>query len=253
MDASTNSKSKLPGRSTADASTRDGRRPVRGAGATTTDVAPQHPAEIGRAVSSLPNAALVFKKTPCIAGLQPAGRDVAKDIEDVGSIPLLMTTRRDHGFLHGDPLTLFGRTIPQQPKSVTWTPHQGVVRRMRPVTKAGRVGPDIYHAPEGVLGKVAGMSNLQVSGSAGRFNRESAVETRTGEGTPLPLADDVSAAAHDVNLTDDDRAAGKSKRTPGATDHMSGALWKYAQQVRSAIRGAANRRGGAAENCYANV
>ncbi len=47
-------------------------------------------------------AADVFKRSPCIADLKPAGRYVAKDLFEAGGVPLLMKTLLHDGFLHGD-------------------------------------------------------------------------------------------------------------------------------------------------------
>ena len=52
------------------------------------------------------DAAVVFKKTPYIADLRPGGRYVAKDIFEVGGIPLLSKTLRGHGFLQDDCMTV---------------------------------------------------------------------------------------------------------------------------------------------------
>ena len=57
------------------------------------------------------DVAEVFKRTPYIADLKPGGRYVAKDMFEVGGIPLLMKTLLDHGYLHGDCMTVTGRTI----------------------------------------------------------------------------------------------------------------------------------------------
>src|SRR5262249_27192974 len=57
------------------------------------------------------DVAEVFKRTPYVADLKPAGRYVAKDLFEAGGIPLLMRTLLDHGFLHGDCLTVTRRTI----------------------------------------------------------------------------------------------------------------------------------------------
>src|SRR4029077_8871079 len=57
------------------------------------------------------DVAEVFKTTPYVADLKPGGRYVAKDMFEVGGIPLLMKTLLDHGFLHGDCITVTGRTI----------------------------------------------------------------------------------------------------------------------------------------------
>ena len=62
-----------------------------------------------------------MKKTPYIADLKPGGRYVAKDMFEAGGVPLLMKTLLDHGYLHGDCLTVTGRTIAENSKPVKWT------------------------------------------------------------------------------------------------------------------------------------
>ena len=74
------------------------------------------------------DVAEVFKRTPYIADLKPSGRYVAKDMFEAGGIPLLMRTLLDHGFLHGDCITVTGRTIAENLKSVKWNEDQDVVR-----------------------------------------------------------------------------------------------------------------------------
>uniref|UniRef100_UPI001D0E054A dihydroxy-acid dehydratase domain-containing protein n=1 Tax=Klebsiella pneumoniae TaxID=573 RepID=UPI001D0E054A len=46
------------------------------------------------------DVAEIFRKTPYVADLKPGGRYVAKDMFEVGGIPLLMKTLLDHGYLH---------------------------------------------------------------------------------------------------------------------------------------------------------
>src|ERR1700755_2684603 len=86
------------------------------------------------------DVAEVFKRTPYVADLKPGGRYVAKDMFEAGGIPLLMKTLLEHGFLHGDCMTVTGRTIAQNMKSVKWNPDQDVVRPAnKPITKTGGV------------------------------------------------------------------------------------------------------------------
>src|SRR5947209_10714383 len=120
------------------------------------------------------DVAEVFKKTPYIADLKPGGRYVAKDMFEVGGIPLLMKTLLDHGFLHGDCITVTGRTIAENLKSVKWNPHQDVVRSAdKPITVTGGVvGLKGNLAQEGAIVKVAGMSKLKFTGPARFFDRE---------------------------------------------------------------------------------
>src|SRR4026208_993873 len=87
------------------------------------------------------DVAEVFKRTPYVADLKPGGRYVAKDMFEAGGIPLLMKTLLDHGFLHGDCMTVTGRTIAENLKSVKWNPNQDVIRPAnKPITKTGGGG-----------------------------------------------------------------------------------------------------------------
>jgi dihydroxy-acid dehydratase len=87
------------------------------------------------------DVAEIFRRTPYIADLKPGGRYVAKDMFEVGGIPLLMKTLLDHGFLHGDCLTVTGRTIAENLASVKWNPDQDVVRPANdPITPHRRRG-----------------------------------------------------------------------------------------------------------------
>jgi len=122
------------------------------------------------------DVAEVFKKTPYIADLKPGGRYVAKDMFEVGGIPLLMKTLLDHGFLHGDCMTVTGRTIAENLKSVKWNPNQDVVRPAdNPITVTGGVvGLKGNLAPEGAIVKVAGLKTLKFTGPARCFDGEEA-------------------------------------------------------------------------------
>ena len=122
------------------------------------------------------DVAEIFKKTPYVADLKPGGRYVAKDMFEVGGIPLLMKTLLDHGFLHGDCMTVTGRTIAENLKSVKWNPDQDVVHPAnKPITKTGGVvGLKGNLAPDGAIVKVAGMTELKFSGPARCFDGEEA-------------------------------------------------------------------------------
>src|SRR6516162_9623470 len=74
------------------------------------------------------DVAEVLKRTPYIADLKPSGRYVAKDLFEAGGIPLLMKTLLDHGYLHGNCLTVTGRSIADNLAKVTWNSEQDVVR-----------------------------------------------------------------------------------------------------------------------------
>jgi dihydroxyacid dehydratase/phosphogluconate dehydratase len=57
------------------------------------------------------DGAEVFKRTPCIADLKPAGRFVAKDLFETSGVSLLMNTLLDNGFMHGDCMTVTGYSM----------------------------------------------------------------------------------------------------------------------------------------------
>ncbi|MEP6566558.1 MAG: dihydroxy-acid dehydratase [Mesorhizobium sp.] len=120
------------------------------------------------------DVAAIFEKTPYIADLKPGGKYVAKDMFEAGGIPLLMKTLLDHGYLHGDCLTVTGRTLAENMEHVAWNEHQDVVRPAnRPITQTGGVvGLKGNLAPEGAIVKVAGMSELKFSGPARCFDSE---------------------------------------------------------------------------------
>jgi dihydroxy-acid dehydratase len=122
------------------------------------------------------DVAEVLKRTPYIADLKPSGRYVAKDMFEAGGVPLLMKTLLDHGYLHGDCLTVTGRTIAENLKSVKWNADQDVVRPAdNPILPTGGViGLKGNLAPEGAIVKVAGMERLQFSGPARCFDGEEA-------------------------------------------------------------------------------
>ncbi len=105
------------------------------------------------------DVAEIFRRTPYIADLKPGGRYVAKDLFEVGGIPLLMKTLLDGGYLHGDCITVTGRTMAENLANVRWNDEQDVVRpATSPITPTGGVvGLRGNLAPEGAIVKVAGM------------------------------------------------------------------------------------------------
>jgi dihydroxy-acid dehydratase len=120
------------------------------------------------------DVAEVFRRTPYIADLKPSGRYVAKDMFEAGGVPLLMKTLLDHGHLHGDCLTVTGRTLAENLAGVAWNPDQDVVRPAdAPLSPTGGVvGLKGSLAPEGAIVKVAGMAGLKFRGPARCFDTE---------------------------------------------------------------------------------
>ena len=160
MDAKTRIKSRLPSRHVTEHPERalENESPAVVAAPGSTNVALHLPAIAHQCSTRFDpfDSAEIFKKTPYVADLKPGGRYVAKDMFEVGGIPLLMKTLLDNGYLHGDCLTVTGRTIAENLKSVKCNPHQDVVRAAdEPITVTGGVvGLKGNLAPEGAIAKV---------------------------------------------------------------------------------------------------
>jgi dihydroxy-acid dehydratase len=120
------------------------------------------------------DVAAIFKRTPYIADLKPGGNYVAKDVYDIGGVPQILKALLDGGFLHGDCLTVTGRTMKQNLESVKFNADQKVVRPVsNPLSKTGGVvGLKGSLAPEGAIVKVAGMKKLQFRGPVRVFDCE---------------------------------------------------------------------------------
>ncbi len=118
----------------------------------------------------------IFEKTPYIADLKPGGKYVAKDMFEAGGIPLLMKTLLEEGYLHGDCLTVTGRTMAENLANVKWNDEQDVVRPASdPISPTGGVVVLKGNlAPDGAIVKVAGMSHLKFRGPARVFDNEEA-------------------------------------------------------------------------------
>ncbi|WP_420561771.1 dihydroxy-acid dehydratase [Tepidicaulis sp.] len=272
----------------------------------------------------------IFKKTPYIADLKPGGQYVAKDMYEAGGMPMLLRTLLDGGYLHGDCLTVTGKTLEENLEGVTFNADQKVIY---PVSKplsptGGVVGLQGTLAPDGAIVKVAGMQTLQFRGPARVFDCEEeafeAVENRQYEegevliiryegpkggpgmremlsttaalygqgmgdkvalitdgrfsgatrgfcighvgpeaavGGPIALVEtgdmitiDAEKGRIDLEVNDDVLEARRKNWKPRETDYASGALWKYAQLVGTARKGAVTHPGGAAEkHCYADI
>jgi dihydroxy-acid dehydratase len=120
------------------------------------------------------DVAEIFKRTPYIADLKPGGKYVAKDVFEIGGVPQIMRALLDGGYLHGDCLTVTGKTIAENLKDVTFNTNQKVVYpTSRPLSPTGGVvGLKGSLAPDGAIVKVAGMKKLQFSGPARCFDCE---------------------------------------------------------------------------------
>jgi dihydroxy-acid dehydratase len=265
----------------------------------------------------------IFKKTPYIGDLKPGGRYVAKDLYEIGGVPVLMKALLEGGYLHGDCITATGKTIAENLADVAFPTGQDVIRpTANPISPTGGVvGLRGNVAPQGAIVKIAGMKLLQFTGKARCFDCEedayAAVarrDYRPGEviviryegprggpgmremlattaaiygqgmgdkvalitdgrfsgatrgfcighvgpeaavGGPIGLLRDgdvirIDAAAGtlEVDLGEAELAERRKAWKPRRHDYQSGALWRYAQTVGDAEKGAVCHPGGKAE------
>ena len=272
----------------------------------------------------------IFKKTPYIADLKPGGQFVAKDVYEAGGVPIIIKTLYEGGYIHGDCLTVTGKTIAENLESVKFNPDQKVIRPYNnPLSPTGGVvGLKGNLAPEGAIVKVAGMKNTKFQGIARCFDCEedaykcvlekgynegdviviryagpkggpgmremlSTTAALSGQGMggkvalitdgrfsggtrglcvghvgpeaavggPIALLIDGDKISIDgeegilsVDVSDEEFAKRREKWKPRKTDYNSGTLWKYAQTVGSAQKGALTHPGASEEtHTYADI
>ena len=122
----------------------------------------------------LMDVAKIFKKTPYLADLKPGGKYVAKDMWKAGGVPMLLKTLMDGGYIHGNCMTVSGKTMRENLKNVKFNPKQKVMRKFNnPLSPdGGVVGMKGNLAPEGAIVKIAGLKKLQFTGKARCFDTE---------------------------------------------------------------------------------
>ena len=116
----------------------------------------------------------ISQRTPLLADLKPGGRFVATDLYEAGGIQLVMKRLLEAGVLHGEAMTVSGRTIAEEARLATERPGQEVVRPLdNPLKPTG--GLVILRgnlAPEGCVVKTAGHAQLYRKGPARVFDSE---------------------------------------------------------------------------------
>ncbi len=132
----------------------------------------------------LEEVARIMRDSPHIADLKPGGRYVALDVHRIGGVPVIIKALLDGGKLHGDCLTVTGRTLAENHRDVVFPTGQDVVRPVSdPISPIGGVvGLRGNLAPDGAIVKIAGMGELRFEGTALCFDCEedafAAVEAR---------------------------------------------------------------------------
>jgi dihydroxy-acid dehydratase len=123
---------------------------------------------------TLDDVAAIMRKTPYIADLKPGGKYLAFDVYKVGGIPIIIKSLLDAGLLHGDCMTVTGKTLAENHKDVVFPHDQDVIF---PVSKAitktgGVVGLKGNLAPDSAIVKVAGLKEQRFTGTALCFDCE---------------------------------------------------------------------------------
>jgi dihydroxy-acid dehydratase len=116
----------------------------------------------------------ISEQTPLIGDLRPGGRYVALDLDRAGGVRLVAQRLVAGGKVHGDVMTVTGKTIAEEAAEAEETPEQDVVRRLdNPLKETG--GLVILHgslSPDGCVVKVAGYERTHHRGPARVFERE---------------------------------------------------------------------------------
>ncbi|MGJ9422852.1 dihydroxy-acid dehydratase [Aeromicrobium sp. CF3.5] len=127
----------------------------------------------------------VGEKVPHLGDLKPFGRFVMNDVDKVGGIPVIMKALLDAGLMHGDCLTVTGKTMAENLAHIELGLDGDIIRPLdRPIHKTG--GLTILHgslAPDGAVVKSAGFDSDVFTGTARVFDGERAAMDALEDGT----------------------------------------------------------------------
>ena len=116
----------------------------------------------------------IYKSTPYIADMAPGGKYVAKDLYDIGGVPVVIKSLIDGGYIKGDCMTVTGKTIAENHKETIFPSNQKVVFKCEnPLSdNSSVVGLWGNLAKDGCISKIAGLKNLKFKGKAKCFDSE---------------------------------------------------------------------------------
>jgi dihydroxy-acid dehydratase len=128
---------------------------------------------------------VIADRVPHLGDLKPFGQYVMNDVDKVGGVPVLMKALLDAGLLHGDVMTVTGKTMAENLEGINPPDPDGkIIRAMNnPIHKTG--GISILKgsmAPEGAVVKTAGFDLAEFTGPAKVFEREAAAMEALTEG-----------------------------------------------------------------------
>jgi dihydroxy-acid dehydratase len=170
----------------------------------------------------------ISERTPLIADLKPGGRFVASDLYHAGGIQLIAKRLIDAGLIHGDTITVTGKTIAESAEMTKETAGQEVVRPMANPLKAtgGLVILKGNLAPEGCVVKVAGHERMLHRGPARVFDREEdafaavqAGKIKDNDVVVIRYEGPKGGAGHARDARCDCRAGWRGLGRFGCTDH----------------------------------
>jgi dihydroxy-acid dehydratase len=129
-------------------------------------------------------------RVPVLCDLKPSGRFVATDLHRAGGVPQVMKILLEHGVLHGDALTIIGRTVEETLRGVPAEPRadQEVIRPWsRPLYRQGHLAILRGNlAPEGSVAKITGVKSPRITGPARVFESEEACLDAILQGRIVP-------------------------------------------------------------------
>ena len=117
----------------------------------------------------------IGKKVPLLADVRPSGRYLMSELIAIGGIQPLMKRLLDAGLLHGDCMTVTGRTLAENLRDVAdYPPGQDIVRPLSDPIKKDSHLVVMYGnlAPEGAVAKISGKEGLRFAGTARVFDGE---------------------------------------------------------------------------------
>jgi len=122
--------------------------------------------------------------TPLLADLKPSGQYVQEDLHNIGGLPAVMKLLLAEGYLHGDCLTVTGKTVAQNLADLPGlSDNQEVLRPLEnPIKQTGHI--QIMRgnlAPDGAVAKITGKEGLVFSGPANIFDSEEQILTALEE------------------------------------------------------------------------
>ena len=137
---------------------------------------------------NLEDVTKIFQSTPYIGNLAPGGKYVAKDLFEVGGVPVLIKTLIDGGLIDGSCITVTGKTLAENVQDAELPKNQDVIYPINnPISQTGGVvGLKGSLAPDGAIVKIAGLQKLQFKGNAICFDREEEALSAVLEGKIKP-------------------------------------------------------------------